>query len=266
MSETIDTEVFEKQKSRGGCGKVLLWLFFIALVLSCLCCAGIIGISYHVVNSLKNGLVEDPVVAQEKTEEAFGELSLPDSIKPRAFLTAKLFGKELGFAGIYSWDVSDVSASADTADVPADTTVDAAPAGEDSSDNTTPTAVDDTTPAAVDDKAPSADDNKGAIFFYSLSDALKGNEKEFVDAISQGITENKDKDVTVKRSEKASVTINGKASDFTFSWMESKDKKPFLMVSGSFDSKTGKDCNVLIYLPGEISKETVVDVLENIQK
>ncbi len=258
MSETIDTEVFEKQKSRGGCGKVLLWLFFIALVLSCLCCAGLIGISYHVVNSLKNGLVEDPVVAQEKTEEAFGELSLPDSIKPRAFLTAKLFGKELGFAGIYSWDVSDVSGSADTADVPADTTADATPAGEDSSDNTTPT--------AVDDKAPRADDNKGAIFFYSLSDALKGNEKEFVDAISQGITENKDKDVTVKRSEKVSVKINGDDSDFTFSWMESKDKKPFLMVSGSFDSKKDKDCNVLIYLPGDIPQETVINVLENIQK
>ena len=252
MSETIDTEVFEKQKSGGGCGKVLLWLFFIALILSCLCCAGFIGVGYHVANSLKNGLVEDPAIAQEKTEEAFGELNLPENIKPRSFLTVKIFGKELGFAGIYSWDVTGEAVPAEPAEAAPqaeETPAEAAPAEEKASDAT-----------------PSANDNKGAIFFYSLSDALKVNEKEFVDIISQGITQNKNKDYTVKRSEKASVKINGDDSDFTFSWMEDKDKKTFTMVSGSFDSKKDEDCNVMIILPGEIPQETVLKVLENIQK
>ena len=251
MSETIDTEVFEKQKSGGGCGKVLLWLFFIALILSCLCCAGFFGVGYHMVSSLKKGLVEDPVVAQQKTEEAFGELNLPENIKPRAFLTVKFFGKECGFAGIYSWDVTGEAVPAEPAEATPteETPAEAAPAEDDPFDNS----------------APSATDEKGAIFFYALSDVLKGNEKEFVDAISQGLTQNKD-EYTVKRSEKASVKINGDDSDFTFSWMESKDKKPFLMVSGSFDSKKDEDCNVLIYLPGDIPQETVLKVLENIQK
>ena len=249
MSETIDTEVFEKQKSGGGCGKVLMWLFFIALILSCLCCAGVVGVSFHVANSLKNGLVEDPAIAQEKTEEAFGELNLPENIKPRAFFTAKFFGKEFGFAGIYSWDVTGEAVPAETVETPAEATPEEA--------------------APAEEKAPTAqtsEDDKGAIFFYALSDVLKGNEKEFVDAISQGITQNKDKEYTVKRSEKASVKINGDDSDFTFSWMESKDNKTFTMVSGSFDSKKDEDCNVLIYLPGEIPQETVLKVLENIQK
>ena len=260
MSETIDTEVFDKQKSGGGCGKVLMWLFFIALILSCLCCAGLFGVGYHVASSLKKGFVEDPVVAQQKTEEAFGELNLPENIKPRAFLTVKLFGKEFGFAGIYSWDVTGEAAPAEAdvetpaeaapAEVAPETPMEAAPAEEKASENAAPTSA----------------DEKGAIFFYALSDVLKGNEKEFVDAISQGITQNKDKDVTIKRTEKASVKINGDDSDFTFSWMENKDKKTFLMVSGSFDSKKDEDCNVLIYLPGDIPQETVLKVLENIQK
>ena len=257
MSETIDTEVFDKQKSGGGCGKVLLWLFFIALILSCLCCAGFFGVGYHMISSLKKGLVEDPVVAQQKTEEAFGELNLPENIKPRAFLTVKLFGKEFGFAGIYSWDVTGEAVPAE----PAETTDEATPQTEE-----TPAEAAPAEEKAPESAAQTSDDNKGAIFFYSLSDALKGNEKEFVDAISQGITQNKDKEYTVKRSEKASVKINGDDSDFTFSWMESKDKKTFTMVSGSFDSKKDEDCNVLIYLPGDIPQETVINVLENIQK
>ena len=255
MSETIDTEVFEKQKIGGGCGKVLMWLFFIALILSCLCCAGVIGVSFHVANSLKNGLVEDPAIAQQKTEEAFGELNLPGNIKPRAFFTAKFFGKEFGFAGIYSWDVTGEAVPAETVETPAE----AAP------EEATPTEE----AAPAEEKAPAAQtskDDKGAIFFYALSDVLKGNEKEFVDAISQGITQNKDKDYTVKRTEKASVKINGDDSDFTFSWMEDKDKQTFTIVSGSFDSKKDEDCNVLITLPGEIPQETVIKVLENIQK
>ena len=259
MSETIDTEVFDKQKSGGGCGKVLMWLFFIALILSCLCCAGLFGVGYHVASSLKKGLVEDPVVAQQKTEEAFGELNLPENIKPRAFLTVKLFGKEFGFAGIYSWDVTGEAAPAEAAETPAE----AAPA------ETAPETPTEAAPAeekASENVAPNSADEKGAIFFYSLSDVFKGHEKEFVDAISQGITQNKDKDVTIKRTEKASVKINGDDSDFTFSWMENKDKKTFLMVSGSFDSKKDEDCNVLIYLPGDIPQETVLKVLENIQK
>lgn len=259
MSETIDTEVFDKQKSGGGCGKVLMWLFFIALILSCLCCAGLFGVGYHVASSLKKGLVEDPVVAQQKTQEAFGELNLPENIKPRAFLTVKLFGKEFGFAGIYSWDVTGEAAPAEAAETPAE----AAPA---EADPETPTEAAPAEEKASENAAPTSADEKGAIFFYALSDVLKGNEKEFVDAISQGITQNKDKDVTIKRTEKTSVKINGDDSDFTFSWMENKDKKTFLMVSGSFDSKKDEDCNVLIYLPGDIPQETVLKVLENIQK
>ena len=264
MSETIDTEVFNQQKSGGGCGKVLLWLLFIALILSCLCCAGFIGTGFYIGNSLKNGFVEDPVVAKQKTEEAFGELNLPENIKPRAFLTVKLFGKEFGFAGIYSWDVTGAAVPAEAAETPAETTEETAP-----TENIPAKTTEETEPTeekASDNPAPGAADNKGAIFFYALSDVLKGNEKEFVDAISQGITQNKDNDYTVVRSEKASVKINGNDSDFTFSWTEDQDKKTFLMVSGSFDSKNDEDCNVLIILPGEIPQETVIKVLENIQK
>lgn len=261
MSETIDTEVFEKQNSGGGCGKVLMWLFFIALILSCLCCAGVIGVFYHVANSLKNGLVEDPVVAQQKTEEAFGELNLPENIKPRAFLAVKIFGKDLGFASIYSWDVTGEAVPAEVAETPAEAAPEEAAPTEDAPAEAAPAEE-----KAPENEAQTSEDDKGAIFFYSLSDALKGNEKEFVDAISQGITQNKDKEYTVNRSEKVSVKINGDDSDFTFSWMESKDKKPFMMVSGSFDSKNDEDCNVLIYLPGDIPQETVIKVLENIQK
>ena len=259
MSETIDTEVFDKQKSGGGCGKVLMWLFFIALILSCLCCAGLFGVGYHVASSLKKGLVEDPVVAQQKTQEAFGELNLPENIKPRAFFTAKFFGKDFGFAGIYSWDVTGEAAPAEAAETPAE----AAPA---EAAPETPTEAAPAEEKAPENAAPNTADEKGAIIFYALSDVLKGHEKEFVDAISQGITQNKDKDVTIKRTEKASVKINGDDSDFTFSWMENKDKKTFLMVSGSFDSKKDEDCIVLIYLPGDIPQETVLKVLENIQK
>ena len=260
MSETIDTEVFEKQKSGGGCGKVLAWLFFIAILLSCLCCAGFIGVSFHVANSLKNGLVEDPVIAQQKTEEAFGELNLPGNVKPRAFFTAKFFGKEFGFAGIYSWDVTGEAVSAEAAQTPAEATEEAAPTEE------TPAEAAPAEEKAPESPAQTSNDDKGAIIFYALSDVFKGHENEFVDAISQGLTQNKNKDYTVKRSEKASVKINGDDSDFTFSWMESKEKKTFLMVSGSFESKKGETCNVLIYLPGEIPQETVIKVLENIQK
>lgn len=264
MSETIDTEVFNQQKSGGGCGKVLLWLFFIALILSCLCCAGFIGTGFYIGNALKNGFVEDPVVAQQKTEEAFGELNLPENIKPRAFLTVKMFGKEFGFAGIYSWDVTGAAVPAEAAEKPVETTEEAAPTEEVPAKTTEE--AEPTEEKASDNPAPNAADNKGAIFFYALSDVLKGNEKEFVDVISQGITQNKDNDYTVVRSEKTSVKINGDDSDFTFSWMEDKDKKTFLMVSGSFDSKKDEDCNVLIYLPGNIPQETVINVLENIQK
>ena len=260
MSKTIDTEVFDKQKSGGGCGKVLLWLFFIALILSCLCCAGLFGVGYHVASSLKKGLVEDPVVAQQKTEEAFGELNLPENIKPQAFLSVNLFGKEFGFAGIYSWDVTGEAVPAEAAETPAEATPEAAP------DEETPAEAAPAEEKASENAAPTSADDKGAIFFYSLSDVFKGHEKEFVDVIFQRITQNKDKDVTIKRTEKSTVKINGEASDFTFSWMESKDKKTFLMVSGSFDSKKDEDCNVLIYLPGDIPQETVLKVLENIQK
>lgn len=266
MSETIDTEVFEKQKSGGGCGKVLMWLFFIALLLSCLCCAGFICSGVHIFKSLKNGYIEDPVIAQQKTEEAFGEMNLPENIKPRAFLSVKIFGKDLGFASIYSWDVTGEAVPAKV--IPAEVIVTPAEAATEEAAPTeeTPAEASPAEEKAPEKTAPTTADEKGAIFFYALSDVLKGNEKEFVDAISQGLTQNKDKDYTVKRSEKASVKINGDDSDFTFSWMESKDKKTFTMVSGSFDSKKDEDCNVLIYLPGDIPQETVLKVLENIQK
>ena len=81
-------------------------------------------------NSLKKGLVEDPVVALQKTEEAFGELNLPENIKPRAFLTVKFFGKEFGFAGIYSWDVAGEAVPAETEAKPAEATEEAADAAE----------------------------------------------------------------------------------------------------------------------------------------
>ena len=255
MSETINTGEYQNTSSGGGCGKVLLWLFFIALILSCLCCAGLFGFSYYVANALKNGFVEDPVVAQQKTEEAFGELNLPGNVKPRAFLEVKMFGRDFGFAGIYSWNVAGEAAAATAEETPAE----AAP------EEAAPTEEKD----PFDDSAPTATDDNGAIFFYSLSDALKGNEKEFVDAISQGITQNKNKDYTVKRAETASVTINGQPSDFTFSWMEENkgvNKNTFLMVSGSFTSKKETPCNVMIMLPGDVSQETVTEVLENIQK
>lgn len=241
MSETINTETYQNNNSSGGgCGKVLLWLFIIALILSCLCCAGLFGTGYYMISALQKGYVEDPVVAEEKTVEAFGELNLPESVKPRAFFSVNLFGRDFGFGSIYSWDI--------TGEAVAETPEEAAPDEENASE-----------------KADSSADDKGAIFFYALSDVLKGSEKEFSDAISQKINQNKG-DYTVKHTETVPVTINGKANDFTFSRVENKDKKDFLMVSGSFISTKETPCNVMIILPGEPSQETVINVLENIQK
>lgn len=248
MSETINTENYQETSSGSGCGKAMLWLFFIAIILSCLCCGGFVGSSMYIAKALQDGLEDDPVVTQEKTVEAFGEMNLPDYIKPQAFLTVKIFGKDFGFAGFYSWNVANEGDSTALEEKPIEET----PSEED----------------PFDDSKPIVTENKGVIVFYSLSDFLKGNEQEFVDGISQGLIDNKNKDVTVKRAEKIAVNINGKIKEFTFSWMEeskSVKKNPFLMVSGSFESKTGKDCNVIIYLPGEPSPETVTNVLENIQ-
>lgn len=226
MSETINTGEYQNTSSGGGCGKVLLWLFFIALILSCLCCAGLFGTSVYIANAIKNGYVEDPVIAQEKAEEAFGELNLPETIKPQAFIDVKMFGKDFGFACIYSWN-STVEEGA---------TVEA------------------------------SDDNNGSIVFYSLSDFLKGNEKEFVDNFSQNLSKQNNEDLSVKRSETVQITINGKPCDFSFNWMENNSSKAtFLVASGNFTSKKETLCNVMIVLPGEPSQEAVTTVLENIQ-
>lgn len=257
MSDTINTETYQKNSSGGGCGKVLLWLFIIALILSCLCCLGLFGTGYYIASSLQKGLVEDPVVAEEKTVEAFGELNLPENIKPRAFISVNLFGRDFGFAGIYSWNITGEA----VAEIPTEATEEAAPQAEENPAEAEPAESD-----PFDNPAPRATDNFGTIFFYALSDVFKGNEQEFVDAVSQGITQDKDKNYTVKRTETVPVTINGKANDFTFSWMENQNKQNFLMVSGSFTSAKETQCNVMIILPGEPSQETVINVLENIQK
>lgn len=256
MSETINTETYQNNSSGGGCGKALLWLFFIALILSCLCCAGFIGLSYYVGSSLQNGFVEDPVVAEEKAVEAFGEFNLPENIKPQSFLAVRLFGRDFGFGSLYSWELaSDELPTA--AEKPEETTDESVAPSEESAP------VEVSADASVDVQ----ESDNGTIVFYSLSDVLKGNEKEFVEGFSKGLTNpSNDKDITVKRSETIPITIKGEPCDFAFSWMENKDKNTFLMVSGSFTSVKETQCNVLIILPGEPSQETVIDVLENIQK
>ncbi len=259
MSETYNGETYQNNSSGGGCGKVLLWLFLIALILSCLCCAGFIGTSYYIANSLKNGFVEDPVVAEEKTVEAFGELNLPENIKPRAFLSVNLFGRDFGFASIYSWKLAQNELTAASAESESVAQESALP-----SDESLPKEV----PAET--SADDEENNNGVIVFYLLSDVLKGQEKEVVDQISQKLTkQNNGNNITVKRSETIPITIKGEPCEFTFSWMEedrSVNKNTFLMVSGNFKSTKETPCNVFIALPGEPEKETVIKVLENIQK
>lgn len=268
MSQTINTETYQNNNSSGGgCGKALLWLFFIALILSCLCCAGFIGMSYYIGSSLQKGFVEDPVVAEEKAVEAFGELNLPENVKPQSFLSVKLFGRDFGFGSLYSWELASNELPA-AAEKPEESPEESAPEPEEAPDES---AAPSKTPAPVEVSADVSVDaqesNNGTIIFYSLSDVLKGNEKDVVEGFSKGLTNpNNDKDITVKRSETIPITIKGEPCDFTFSWMENKDKNTFLMVSGSFTSVKETQCNVLIILPGEPSQETVIDVLENIQK
>ena len=244
MSETYNGETYQNSSSGGGCGKVLLWLLFIALILSCLCCAGLVGTGSYMVKSLKDGFVDDPVVAQEKAVETFGELNLPDCIKPRAILEVRMFGKYWGFGCIYSWKIDDEAAPTELAEIPEE--------------------------AAEEAPTDSEDDIKGMIAFYSLSTGIfSGREDEIVERMSQRLVNPENRDITVKRSETVSVTINGQPCDFTFSWMEenrSINKNTFLMVSGNFKSVKETSCNVFIILPGEPEKETVIKVLENIQK
>ena len=157
------------------------------------------------------------------------------------------------------------------AEKPEEAPDESAPESEEAPDES---AVPSKTPAPVEASADVSVDakesNNGTIIFYSLSDVLKGNEKDVVEGFSKGLTNpNNDKDITVKRSETIPITIKGQACDFTFSWMEENkgvNKNTFLMVSGSFTSVKENQCNVLIILPGEPSQETVIDVLENIQK
>ncbi len=241
MSETINTGEYQNNKSSGGgCGKVLLWLFFIALILSCLCCAGLVGTGSYMVKSLKDGFVEDPVVTQEKAVETFGELNLPEYIKPRAFLDVKMFGKYFGFACMYSWKIDNPAAPAELAQIPEET------AEEASTD--------------------SEEEIQGLIAFYSLStEVFKGYDDSIIQGISEKLAKPDNQDLTVKRTETVSVTINGQPREFTFSWMENSDKDAFLMVSGNFKSVKEKPCNIFIILPGEPSQESVIKVLENIQ-
>ncbi|MBR5711116.1 MAG: hypothetical protein IKX40_10190 [Thermoguttaceae bacterium] len=243
MSETINTGEFQNNKSSSGCGKVLLWLFFIALILSCLCCAGLFGVGAYMANAIKKGFVEDPVVAQEKAEESFGEFNLPEYIKPRGIFEAKMFGRDFGYACIYSWRI-DAPAAPTELENPEETTEE------------TPT----------DDE----DEIYGMIAFYSLSsEVFSGHDDAFVEGIAKGMVNPENRNLTVKRSETVSVTINGQPADFTFSWMEEKggvNKSAFLMVSGRFKSIKETPCNVFILLPGEPSLESVTIVLENIQK
>lgn len=259
MSETFNGETDQNNSSGGGCGKVLLWLFFIAFILSCLCCAGLIGSAYYIGNALQKGFVEDPVVAEEKTVEAFGEFNLPENIKPQAFLSVNLFGRDFGFAGLYNWELagSELPTAAEKPEEAPDES--AIPSKEFAP-------IDVSAEVSVDVKG----NNNGTIIFYSLSDILKGNEKDVVNGFTEGLTNpNNDKHLTVKRSETIPITFKGEPCDFKFSWMEESrgvNKKTFLMVSGSFTSNKETQCHVLIILPGETSQETVIDVLENIQK
>lgn len=235
MSETVNTETYQPQSSGGGCGKVLLWLFIIALILSCLCCAGLFGLGYHVATAFKNGLVMDPAVAQTKAVEAFGELNLPEVIKPRAFFNLKLFGQDFGFASLYSWKTE---------------TAAEAPAEESES------------PKEDND----LDDVKDFVAFYSLADALKSHETEIVQGISQALSDQKKaKNYTIKKTENVTVTINGKPNEFTISLLENDDKDIYTMASGAFGSKTGNQCGVVIYRSGEVQTEEFVNVLQNLQ-
>lgn len=246
MSETINTETYQN-KSGGGCGKVLLWLFFIALILSCLCCAGLFGTSYYMVSALQKGFVEDPVVAEQKAVEAFGELNLPENIKPHAFLAVKMFGTDFGFCSLYTWKLA-------SADLPA--------ASEESTEELPPAEA-----APAEEAADSSANNNGTIIFYSLSDFLKESEKDIIDGFARGfISPNNQNEVTETGSKTIPITIKGTPCDFTFKTLEDHDKKAYLTVSGSFTSNKGVPCNILVIMRGEPSQEIIIDVLENIQK
>ena len=259
MSETINTGELQNNSSSGGCVKALLWLILIMILLSCFCCAGFMCSGVYIGNALKKGFVDDPVVAQQKTEETFGELSLPDNVKPRAVLHIKLFGNDLGFVGIYSWNTADEAISAPQPEESEDATENPAPAAEEKSSDSSSTK--------------NEMDEKGFVFFDSFPDIPKENEHDFFKVIaviiesgSQEIPLTKYYSATPKRMETIPIKINGKTNDFTFTWSENKNKDVFLIVSGSFTSKTDAECNVHVFLPGDISKERVIKVLENIQK
>ncbi|MBR5711117.1 MAG: hypothetical protein IKX40_10195 [Thermoguttaceae bacterium] len=241
MSETINTEDFQKNKpSGGGCGKVLLWLFFITLISSCLCCAGLCGTGYHIVSSLNKGLVDDPVVTQEKTLENFGEFNLPNYIKPRAFLEVRMFGKYLGFGCIYNWNDDDDAASTELVEI---------------------------SEKKATDIMEIYDGYHGTITFYMVPPEITGGFDDVAaDGLSDWLHEPKMEGWNLKRCETVSVTINGQPHDFTFSWMEDVENKPFLMASGFFKTTKETPCSVCIYLPGEPEKESIIKVLENIQK
>lgn len=242
MSETINTDDFQntpQKTSGGGCGKVLLWLLFIAFILSCLCCAGLCGTGYYIESALNKGLIDDPVVAQEKAVENYGEFNLPENVKPRAYFEMNMFGKYFGFACIYTLN----------------------------DDNAASTELDENSKEKATDIFEIYDGSQGVITFYTVSPEIaKGHDDAIAEGVAESFRDPKRKDWSVKRSETVSITINGQPRDFTFNWMEDIEKNPFLMVTGFFKTTKETPCSVHIYLPGEPEKESVIQVLENIQK
>ena len=241
MSETINTgELQNNKSSRSGCSKVLLWLLFIALILSCLCCTGLFGTVFYVQSAVNKGLVDDPVVTQEKAVESFGEFNLPDYVKPRAFLEVRMFGKYWGFGCIYNWNDEAGAASTENVEI--------------SEEKAT-------------DILEIYDGYHGTITFYRVAPEItKGFDDAIAEGVSDSLHEPKRKDWNVKRCETVSITINGQPQDFTFSWIEDFEDNHFLMVSGFFKTTKETPCGIYIYLPGEHEKESIIKVLENIQE
>ncbi len=244
MSETvINTEEFQNNKSsRGGCGKVLLWLLFIAFLLSCLCCCGLCGIGYYIESALNKGLVDDPVVAQEKAVENYGEFNLPDYVKPRAYFEMRMFGKYFGFACIYTLNDENDDAS---------------------------TELDEISKEGESDIFEIFDGSQNLILFYTLSpEFTKGYDSAVAEGMAKAISDpqpDQPRNWKTNRCETVSVTINGQPTELTCGWIESIYGDHCLVISGFFKTTKDTPCGILVIMPGEPEKESVIKALENIQ-
>ncbi len=282
-AQTLSTNPEENKTGNSGCGKAVFYLLIAAVIMFSCCCCGFFGFTMYIGTSLKNGIISDTAEAEKLTEEHFGKLNLPANMKSNGAFVLKfpLFSQELAYASVYTIESvtnSEKSAedTADAQEAAKEAEEEAAESKEEAEDNTE--AEDNSDEGDNTESVDSSEEGDNSTektkvgsqfaIFFSLDGILKGmTPEQFKEIVVSSMKEESSKsDVKVLDSNEREIEIGGKKTGFVFANVEDKNGEAYLMVSGAFESSTGKICNVfMLFNPEQNSQESVSQMLKNIQ-